>query len=312
VGPLAALLVGVEEDAVAAEVNSDQFGICWRSDLAAGIFANLDQIEVVEVLADNYFSSPRRILDSLKFLATQVRVTLHGVGMGLSGVTPPPPKIVDGMARLFNTISAESWSEHLAFVRAGDIEIGHLALPPLNDESIENTIRNIDFVRRVVGAPPGVENISSLLKPPCSPLSESEWLAQILEKSSCRMLLDLHNVVVNCFNFGESVTGFLARLPLHSISSIHLGGGKLVKLKSDEGAPRYHILDDHLHETPPEVFSLLEEVSSRVEQPLTVVLERDGDYPHFEELLLELSKAREAVSRGRARKDRGRYEQQAS
>ena len=41
------------------------------------------------------------------------------------------------MAHLIEVTGAESWSEHLAFVRGGDIEIGHLAAPPRSEASIE-------------------------------------------------------------------------------------------------------------------------------------------------------------------------------
>ena len=38
---------------------NDRFGIGWRKELAAGILTNLDRIDVVEVIADDYFGAPR-------------------------------------------------------------------------------------------------------------------------------------------------------------------------------------------------------------------------------------------------------------
>jgi len=37
---------------------------------------------------------------------------------------------LDKMARLVEQVRPQFWSEHLAFVRGGGIEIGHLAAPP--------------------------------------------------------------------------------------------------------------------------------------------------------------------------------------
>jgi uncharacterized protein (UPF0276 family) len=60
------------------------------------------------------------------------------------------------------------------------------------------------------------------------------------------------------------------------------------------------LLDDHLHDVPDSVYELLAEVAARAPQPLTVILERDGNFPSIEALLVQLDRAREAVGRGRA------------
>ena len=39
---------------------NDRFGIGWRPELAAGILSNLDRIDIVEVIADDYFDSTRQ------------------------------------------------------------------------------------------------------------------------------------------------------------------------------------------------------------------------------------------------------------
>ena len=62
------------------------------------------------------------------------------------------------------------------------------------------------------------------------------------------------------------------------------------------------LLDDHLHPVPEVVFSLLESVGAQAPHPLTVILERDGLFPPFEEILSELSRARASLAAGRARR----------
>ncbi len=59
----------------------------WRPELAASICMNLDCIDVVEVLADNYFNVSRRELEALRSLAKDAPLHLHGVGMGLASAT---------------------------------------------------------------------------------------------------------------------------------------------------------------------------------------------------------------------------------
>jgi uncharacterized protein (UPF0276 family) len=60
-------------------------------------------------------------------------------------------------------------------------------------------------------------------------------------------------------------------------------------------------LDDHVHDVPDAVFTMLAELGSLCPQPLTVILERDGQYPGFALLLKQLQRAREALAQGRHR-----------
>ena len=46
----------------AAVERRDRFGLGWRPELAAGILAHLDRIDLIEVIADDYFDAPRRDL----------------------------------------------------------------------------------------------------------------------------------------------------------------------------------------------------------------------------------------------------------
>src|SRR5262245_35596870 len=104
----------------------DRFGIGWRPELAAGILANLDRIDICEVIADNYFTASKRQRRALHTLARQLPVTLHGVSLGLASAIPVEPNRLEQIARLVDEVQPLFWSEHLAFVRGGGIEIGHL------------------------------------------------------------------------------------------------------------------------------------------------------------------------------------------
>lgn len=275
----------------------DRVGLGWRPELAAGIFANLDSIDVIEVIADDYFDSAAR-LRALKVLAAQRPVVLHGISLGLASTAGVEGKRLEQMARLVEKLRPESWSEHLAFVRAGEIEIGHLAAPPRTASTIDATAANLEAARAAVGSLPLVENIATLIDPPVSDLDEPAWLAGTLEASGAGMLLDVHNLYANSVNFGQDPFGFLARLPLDRVHQVHLSGGKWI----DDGDPSHaRLLDDHLHDSPDPVYDLLGELAARCPNPLTVILERDGSYPPMEHLLSQLDRARRALLSGRKR-----------
>ena len=192
----------------------DRVGLGWRPALAAGIFDALDRIDLLEVIADDYLDAGRRERQALKIIARRMPMHLHCIALGMAGAEEVAARRLDRLSRLVNDIEPEAWSEHLAFVRAGGTEIGHLAAPPRTEASIEGAVRNLRKAANVVGAIPLMENIATLIEPPCSTLSEPAWISNILAASGCALLLDLHNLYANAVNFGLDPMQYLSELPL--------------------------------------------------------------------------------------------------
>jgi uncharacterized protein len=283
----------------------DQVGLGWRAPLAASTFAHLDAIDVIEVIADDYFEASAPVLRSMKSLAGEVPIVLHGVALGLASVTPVATKRVDRLAKVIHALEPAQWSEHLAFVRGGPYEIGHLAAPPRNPATVAGAVDNLKRIRAVVGESPALENIATLIDPPASCLSEPEWITAIADATDSPLLLDLHNLYANAVNFGggQDPCEYLLRFPLERVRQVHISGGRWIELDSPEHAlTTRRLLDDHVHDVPDVVFELLVELARRCPQPLTVILERDGHYPEFASLLRQVQRAREALALGRGRR----------
>lgn len=276
----------------------DRFGIGWRPELAAGILCNLEDIDVVEVIAEDYLSCSRAKVRALRTLARQIPVVLHGVSLGLASAVPVESQRLEKLARLVETVQPESWSEHLAFVRGGGYEIGHLAAPPRTAATIEGAARNIASAGRVVGATPAVENIASLIDPPGSRYTEPDWISEVLSASGAELLLDLHNVYTNGLNRGFDSLEFLQHIPWNRVTTVHIAGGKWIVPDSTDTRPR--MLDDHLHDVPESVYDLLRAAGARAPRPVTVILERDGFFPPIQDLVMQLRAARTALAEGRA------------
>lgn len=263
-------------------------GLGFRPELAAGILAHAERIDVVEVIADDYFEAPRAARRALRTLATQVPLVLHGVSLGMASTVAVDARRLEAMARLVGELEPAFWSEHLAFVRGGGFEIGHLAAPPRHAATLEGIAANVERARRVVGSAPLLENVASLLDPPGSDRDESAWLRDVARHSGASLLLDLHNLHANAVNFGFDAGAVVDVLPAGAIGAVHLAGGRTIA--DENGEPR--VLDDHLHPVPVAVFALLERLGRRPAPPLTVILERDGRYPPMPVLLQELDAAR--------------------
>ena len=112
------------------QLGRDRVGLGWRPELAAGIFDALDRIDVLEVVADNYLEANRAQRQGLNLMAQHAAVHLHCIDLGLAGAEEVATARLERVARLVDDVKPEGWSDHLAFVRAGGIELGHLAAPP--------------------------------------------------------------------------------------------------------------------------------------------------------------------------------------
>ncbi len=275
---------------------SDQVGLGWRGELAGDILRHLDKIDALEVIAEDWLSRGPKDWQGLELLGSERPLLLHGVCLGLASSHEVERKRLECMARLCERVKPAAWSEHLAFVRAGSVEIGHLAAPPRTEATIEGAIRNLTLASRIVGQAPVMENIATLIDPPGSTLREGPWITSILETCDGGLLLDLHNLYANALNFGDDPRQLLTTLPVGRVSIVHLSGGRW--LHCDPQRPR--LLDDHLHDPPDEVYGLLQTLAQLAPQPLTVIIERDGNYPAFDTILAQIGRARGALRRGRS------------
>lgn len=283
-------------------IDNDCVGLGLRIDIAQETASNIDgplrDIECLEVIAEDYyrFKADDAPIRALAALAQHIPISLHGVTLGLASASPVDLRRADGMARLCDAIEPVYWSEHLSFVRGAGAEIGHLAAPPRSPDTVEGAIRNIAALTAHVGTKPVLENIATLITPPCSPLSETTWLSAILERSDTGMLLDLHNLYANAVNADIDPYQMIDELPLHRVRQIHLSGG--VDIPAPGGGTR--LLDDHVHDVPAIVFELLEYVAGKCPNPMMVIIERDGRYPDFAVLLEQVRQAKLSLHQGRA------------
>jgi len=277
-------------------------GLGMRRELAKDIGMNIDgplkDIECLEFIAEDYYHCAQTDsrIHGLAQLAKMVPLSLHGVTLGLASAAAVELRRTDGMARLCEAVHPAFWSEHLSFVRGGGAEIGHLAAPPRSESTVEGTLRNIDALTAHVGVKPLLENVATLITPPCSTMSETRWLSAIVEGAGAFMLLDLHNLYANAKNSGLDPFQMLDELPLHRVRQIHLSGG--IDIPAPMGGTR--LLDDHVHDVPNAVFDLLEAVARKTPNHLMVIVERDGRYPEFQDLLIQIRLAKTAITKGRA------------
>lgn len=277
------------------ELTRHAFGLGWRPELAASIFASRDAVDLAEVLADDWLDATASGLRALRLLSSSVPLLLHATSLGLASSERVSDRRLERLARVIDAARPIAWSEHLAFVRGGGVEIGHLAAPPRTRATIDGLAANVARARAITGSAPLLENIATLIEPPLSELPEPEFVRDAILACDTSLLLDLHNLHANAANFRWDPLELLEAVDDLPIGYVHLAGGRPIHAQGET-----RILDDHLHATPAAVFALLGALAERRRAPLTVVLERDGRYPPFAELLGELANARQVLDDDRS------------
>jgi uncharacterized protein (UPF0276 family) len=253
-------------------------GIGWRPEIA-GFVAGLDTIGFTEVVAESVHGELPPPLAALRDRG--VPVIPHGVKLSLGGAEPVDGHRVEHFAQAAALTRAPVVSEHIAFVRAGGLEAGHLLPLPRTREAVDAMVANVRTVQSTLDVPLALEPIAALVEWPDDELTELQFLTEILDRTGALLLLDIANVYANAVNRHEDPHELLGAIPWDRVAYVHVAGGEVV-----DGL--YH--DTHVHAVSEDVYQLLRET-----RPPAVMLERDGRYPPAAELRAELDAIAEAA-----------------
>lgn len=262
-------------------------GIGWRPEIAAEVEA-LSGIDWVEAVAENLCAD--HLPDSLVRLRERgVTVVPHGVALGLGGADRPDPARLAGLAARAELLGTPLVTEHIAFVRAGGpltasprLEAGHLLPVPRTWDALDVLCENVRIAQDSLPVPLALENIAALISWPDEELTEGQFLAELVERTGVRLLIDVANLHTNHVNLGQDPAKALDELPVEAIAYVHVAGGI-------EKNGVWH--DTHAHPVSAPVLEVLAELRSRVDPP-GVLLERDDAFPPAAELAGELDAIR--------------------
>ncbi|MFH9607056.1 DUF692 domain-containing protein [Streptomyces sp. NPDC017448] len=262
-------------------------GIGWRPEIAHEVEA-LAGIDWVEAVAENLCAD--HLPDSLVRLRERgVTVVPHGVALGLGGADRPDPDRLASLAARVELLGAPLVTEHIAFVRAGGpltasprLEAGHLLPVPRTWDALDVLCENVRIAQDSLPVPLALENIAALISWPDEELTEGQFLAELVERTGVRLLIDVANLHTNHVNLGQDPAKALDELPVEAIAYVHVAGGV-------ERNGVWH--DTHAHPVTAPVLEVLAELRSRVDPP-GVLLERDDAFPPGGELADELDAIR--------------------
>lgn len=263
------------------------FGLGLRKDHYGAFLDGSAPVDFCEVISENFIGiggKPRAILQQVR---GHYPVALHGVSMSPGSAQGLDQAYLRGLRALVDEIEPLFVSDHLCWTRAHGWQSHDLLPLPYTAEALDVVCANLGRAQDALGRQMLIENPSSYVTFAASEMSEAEFLAQIVTRSGCGLLLDVNNIFVSSGNHGFDAHAYLAALPMAAVRQIHLAG------HSDDGDM---LIDTHDRNVPPSVWALFERAIALCPADTHVMIERDDDIPPLDDLLAELAIARDIAT----------------
>jgi uncharacterized protein (UPF0276 family) len=263
-------------------------GIGLRSPHLAEFARDRPATGFLEIHAENYLAdSPA--FGTVERLREDYEFSVHAVGLSLGSVDGLDETHLDRVAALIRRLQPALVSDHLAWSVAGGRYFNDLLPLPYTEEALQVVATNVDRLQERFGRQVLVENPSCYLGFAHSTMSEPEFLAELVRRTGCGLLLDANNIVVTAHNLRLDPAAWLDGLPASAIGQYHLAGHAV---NDADGEPV--LIDDHGSRVSEGVWALFDEIVRRC-GPRPTLVEWDTDLPPLDLLLDEARRAAQAL-----------------
>lgn len=247
-------------------------------------------VKWLEIHAENYMGDGGRAIAQLLALREKFPISCHGVGLSIGGTEPLDQEHLKRIRHLVEWLEPNSFSEHLAWSTHEDSYLADLLPLPYTDKTLKHVCQHIEEVQETLARPMLLENPSSYFEFDETEMDETEFLAQISERTGCGLLLDINNVHVSSVNRGISAIEYINNFPLDLVGEIHLGGHEIDTVEKGE----LLLIDNHADKVADPVWDLYRYVVQKV-GPIATLIEWDNDVPEWPVLAAEADRASEIL-----------------
>ncbi len=243
----------------------------------------------LEIHSENFLCDGGPRLAMLDAIANRYPISCHGVGLSLGSAEGLDRAHLARLKNLFARVKPALISEHLAWSVSDGVYLNDLLPLPYTQEALDLVARNIDAAQNAFGQKILIENPSAYIAFSSSSLSEPEFLAQLVARTGCGLLLDINNVYVSAHNIGFRAGEYLAAIPADAVGEIHLAGHTSVHQGNDP-----LLIDTHSERVSDEVWALYQQTVSRIGARPTLI-EWDLEIPERNILVDEAMRAQKIL-----------------
>jgi hypothetical protein len=261
-------------------------GVGLKPEHGPAIREGLARVAWFEVHAENYMGAGGRPHHFLTQIRRDHPLSIHGVGLSIGGAAPLDRAHLARLKEVVDRYEPGLFSEHLAWSTHDGAYLNDLLPVPYNGPTLALVADHIDEVQETVGRRMLLENPSTYVRFAADDMSEIEFLAEIVRRTGCGLLLDVNNVFVSATNHAFSAAAYIDNFPLEHVGEIHLGGH--FPTTDETGAPL--LIDAHDRAVVDEVWALYRRVIKRA-GPLPTLIEWDNDVPDWPTLVAEARRA---------------------
>jgi uncharacterized protein (UPF0276 family) len=244
----------------------------------------------VEVHAENYMVDGGPMLRHLERVRTHWPLSLHGVGLSIGGDGPLDHAHLDRLERLITRFEPRWFSEHLAWSGHGGRWFNDLLPLPYDVATLKRVCAHVDQAQERLRRQLLLENPSTYLGYAGSTMDEAGFLAAIVRRTGCGLLLDVNNAYVSGVNHGRDpwalIDTLIGALPAGTVGEIHLAGFA----EDRDAAGDRLLIDHHGAAVDAAVWSLYERTIARL-GPVPTLIERDNHLPAFAVLEAQAQRA---------------------
>jgi uncharacterized protein len=239
-------------------------------------------IDWFEILSENYMVDGGRPLARLMEIRARYPIVMHGVSLSIGSTDPLHRDYLAHLKALAARVEPAIISDHLCWTGVAGLNMHDLLPLPLTQEALAHVAARVDQVQSFLGREIALENVSTYVTFAADAVPEWEFLAEIVRRTGCRLLLDVNNVYVSAFNHDFRATDYIDGIPREAVAYIHLAG---------HDSHRTYIIDTHDHPVVEDVWQLYAYAIRRLGSVATMI-ERDDKIPPLAELTQELAHAR--------------------
>jgi uncharacterized protein len=259
------------------------YGLGLRVDHYESLLEQPGQVEWLEIVSENYMIPGGRPLVWLERFRERFPLVMHGVSMSIGSTDPLDEGYLHRLAELARHVQPMWVSDHLCWTGVQGVNLHDLMPLPYTEEALAHVVERVQRVQDRLGRRILLENVSSYLSFAQSQLTEWEFLAEVATRADCLILLDINNIYVSAHNHDFSPQAYLDGIPASRVQQFHLAG--------HEHASQL-MIDTHDAPIVDPVWELYVAAVRRFGR-ISTMIERDDHIPPLDELLAELTHARQ-------------------